>query len=314
MLAVTLAAVTLLPLILVVAGALDLACGRRRLPSARVALFLVQYAINDSVEIVLAPVYWAIAGFGRRLGDAASVRRHERLQAWSIALLARRAEQLLGVRLDVDAAAPAALLPAPAIVLCRHVNLIDASLPSLLYQRLGVRSRGVIMAELLADPGFDLIYARTGSVFVARDQGPEARDAIRPLADGLGDDTVVVIFPEGRLFRRDRLSRSMERMATSNPARAARLGALHNVLPPRPGGTLALLDAVPAADVVVITHAGLDRFASFRDLARAVPLAEPIKVGAWRIARGDIPTGVDGQLAWLDEQWLAVDRWVDTHS
>ncbi|MEP6665583.1 MAG: hypothetical protein ABJA81_03950, partial [Nocardioidaceae bacterium] len=27
-----------------------------------------------------------------------------------------------------------------------------------LYHRLGYRTRGVIMAELLADPGFDLIY------------------------------------------------------------------------------------------------------------------------------------------------------------
>ena len=126
-------------------------------------MLLLQYGINDSVEILLAPAYWMLAGFGTRLDQPTSIVRHERLQHWSIEVLARRAEQLLGLRLDIDPASAAALTPGPVIVLCRHVNIVDASLPTLLYQRLGYRTRGVIMAELLADPGFDLIYGRTAS-------------------------------------------------------------------------------------------------------------------------------------------------------
>ena len=273
MLGATLAGMVLLPLLLVGATALDVFHRRFRLPSVRVLLFLLQYAINDSVEIVLAGPYWLLAGFGRRLDGAASIRRHQRLQAWSIEVLARRAERLLGLRIELDEAGVAALLPAPAIVLCRHVNLVDASLPTWLYQQRGVASRGVIMAELLADPGFDLIYGRTGSVFVPRDNGPEATALVGGLAAAMDASTVAVIFPEGRLFRPDVLERALGRMVESNPDRAARLAGLRHVLPPRPGGVLALLDALPGTDVVVMAHAGLDRFASFTELARAVPLA-----------------------------------------
>ena len=306
MLGATLVGVVASPVVMVVAAVVDIARRRFRLPTVRVALFLLQYGINDSVEIILAPVYWVRAGFGRRLHEPASVARHDRLQRWSIEVLARRAERLLGVRLEIDPVSLTALTPGPVIVLCRHVNIVDASLPTLLYQRHGYRTRGVIMAELLADPGFDLIYGRTGSVFVPRDRGPEALALVRTLAAHVDSATAVVIFPEGRLFRPDRLARARERLASEHPDRAQRLASLRHVLPPRPGGILALLDTVPA-DVVVIGHVGLDRFGSFAELARAVPLRDPIRVTAWRIAADRIPDDDAGRVAWLDAQWVRLD-------
>jgi 1-acyl-sn-glycerol-3-phosphate acyltransferase len=139
-------------------------------------------------------------------------------------------------------AAPA---PGPVIVLCRLLNIVDASLPTLLYQRLGYRTCGVIMAELLADRGFDLIYARTGSVFIPRGNGPGAIAMIRDIGENVDSASAVVIFLEGRLFRPDRLERVTARLAAENPERAARLASLGHVLPPRPGGVLALVDSVP---------------------------------------------------------------------
>lgn len=309
MLAATVVGVFASPAILAAVVVADLAKGRFRLPTARVALFLLQYAINDSIEILLAPVYWILAGFGVRLDQRTSIARHERLQHWSIDVLARRAERLLGLRLDIDPTSTAALTPGPVIVLCRHVNIVDASLPTLLYQRLGFRTRGVIMAELLADPGFDLIYSRTGSVFIPRDNGPDARAMVRGLGRSIDATTAVVIFPEGRLFRPDRLERSKTRFALENSERAVRLDSLKHVLPPRPGGVLALVDAVPA-DVVVIAHTGLDQYASFAELATAVPLRSPVHVTAWRIPRDQIPDGDAERIAWLDEQWVLVDECV----
>ena len=313
MLGVTVIGVGLSPLVVIGCAMVDIAHRRWRFPTVRVALFLLQYVVNDSVEILLAPVYWAMAGMGTRLGGPASICRHERLQRWSIAVLARRAERLLGIRLDIDDASMSALTPGPVIVLCRHVNIVDATLPTLLYQRLGYRSRGVIMAEMLADPGFDLIYARTGSVFIPRDNGPEALEMVGRLAGDVDGTTAVVIFPEGRLFRRDRLDRAMARLRADNPDRAERLGSLAHVLPPRPGGVLTLLHALPGTDVVVIAHAGLDRFGSFAELATAVPLAQPIRVTAWRVPAADLPSEALERIAWLDAQWRRMDEWIAEH-
>ena len=313
MLAATVVGVLASPAILTAAVVVDLAKGRFRLPTVRVVLFLLQYGINDSVEILLAPIYWLRAGLGTRLDEPASIARHDRLQQWSVGVLARRAERLLGLRLDVDPASTAALTPGPVIVLCRHVNLVDASLATLLYQRLGYRSRGVIMAELLADPGFDLIYTRTGSVFIPRDNGPETIAMIRELGRNADPTTAVVIFPEGRLFRPDRLKRSQARLALENTERAERLASLTHVLPPRPGGVLTLLDTIPA-DVVVIAHSGLDQYPSFTELAKAVPLREPIRIIAWRVPVDQIPADQCQRIVWLDEQWVLVDQWVARHT
>jgi 1-acyl-sn-glycerol-3-phosphate acyltransferase len=312
MLAATSAGLVASPLLLAAATLNDVIHARRRLPTVRIAAFLLQYGINDSIEILLAPVYWIRAGFGTRLDQPKSIARHERLQAWSIDVLARRAERLLGLTFELDATSTAALTPGPVIVLCRHVNIVDASLPTLIYQRLGYRTRGVIMAELLADPGFDLIYARTGSAFIPRENGPEAIARVRAMKDNVDSNTAVVIFPEGRLFRPDRLQRAAQRLAADNPERATRLSSLTHVLPPRPGGVLALLDTVQA-DVVVIAHSGFDHYPSFRALARAVPLSQPILVTAWRIPVNHIPADDTDRITWLDEQWLSVDAWANKH-
>ena len=80
MLAVTVVGVLASPAILAAAAVIDLAKVRFRLPTVRVVLFLLQYGINDSVEILLASISWARAGFGTGLGTPPSIARHLRLQ------------------------------------------------------------------------------------------------------------------------------------------------------------------------------------------------------------------------------------------
>jgi len=312
MLGATAAAVLFSPAIVAGAVIYDVVRFRFGLPTLRLFLFLTQYLVNDSAEILLAGPYWLAAGFGTRLDSLASIRRHERLQRWSIDVMARRADQLLGLTVDVDAEGAAALEePGPVIVLCRHVNVVDSSLPALLYQERGYHVRGIIMAELLADPGFDLLYGRLGSEFIRRDNGPEARKAVARLRGSDDPETAIVIFPEGRLFRPELLRRYLDKFAQSDATRSHRLSGLRHVLPPRLGGVDVLLDANPGVDVVVIAHAGLDSYPSFMELARSAPLTAPVRVTAWRFPNADIPEAKDERLAWLDEAWCRVDEWVD---
>lgn len=308
------------PLLIPALAVADLARGRFRLPRLRIHLFGLQYLVNDSVEILLAPLYWLLAGAGTGLGGAASLGRHRRLQWWSLDLLARRADRLLGLRIEPETGVVEALRPGPVVIIGRHVSPFDASLAGVILGREGVAVRGVIMAELLADPGFDLLHGRLGSVFIPRDDGPAARAEVRAMAasmrrhDGAdGVDGSVVIFPEGRLFRPSARDRSLARLADTDPARAERLSELTGVLPPRPTGLRILLEELPEADVVVLDHEGLDGLRTLRDLVGAVPIDRPVRVTARRIPRREIPGLGPGDdpvrfTAWLDGIWLDLDR------
>ncbi len=311
MLAATAVAVAGVPVLVPLLAASDLLRGRRRLPRLRTYLFICQYLVNDSAEIILAPIYWAAAGFGARLDTRASLARHRRLQWWSIELLATRAEQLLGLPVEIDEASAAALTPGPVVVISRHASLFDASLAGLVYGRAGFTVRGVVLAELLADPGFDLIYGRTGSVFIPRDDGPSARASIDAMARSIrrhdGERSAIVIFPEGRLFRPTARDRALARLAERDQDRAERLAGLTNLLPPRPGGLRVLLDATPEADVVLVDHRGLDHLGRVADLADLAPLPDPVTVTARRIARSDVPDDPAEFTAWLDQLWLDLD-------
>ncbi len=308
MLLATVAAVAGLPLLAPLAVVSDLTRGRWRLPTLRVYLFVLQYLVNDSVEIVLAPALWLAAGAGTRLGSPASVARHDRLMWWSAELLARRADQLLGLRLHADPESESSFTPGPVVVIARHVSLFDASLPGLVAHRAGLRVRGVIMAELLADPGFDLLYRRLGSVFIPRDDPSRAIAEIDAMARSADATTALVIFPEGRLFTPAVRDRSLARLAERDAGRGERLAGLTNVLPPRPAGFTTLLGAIPDADVVVLDHTGLDGLGSLRDLARRVPVDRTVRVTAERIPRSELPTDDTGLEAWLDATWLNLDR------
>lgn len=312
MLGATVLALAAAPILVPTLVVVDALRGRRRLPLIRVYLFALQYMVNDSVEIMLAPVFWLWAGFGRTLHSPRSVARHERLVYWSVALLERRARQLLGLSLEVNDEDLEQLKPGPVIVISRHTSVFDSSLPGLLYQRIGFRIRGVIMAELLADPGFDLMYGRLGSVFIPRDDGERARAAIETLAQGADERTAILLFPEGRLFAPSVRDRSLERLARRDPDRAATLRALQHVLPPRPGGFIALLEHLPQADVVVVDHRGLDGVSPDRLIHRA-PLDRTVTVTVRRIPRADIETAAS-PVQWLDELWLALDRQVAAES
>lgn len=306
------------PFIAIGLAVADVLAGRPRLPRVRLFGLALQYLFNDSVEIVAAPWLWLIAGFGTHIDSKASIRRHARIQRWSIDILARRAERLLGLRIEVEGADQ--LVGAPVIVLNRHVSLLDASLPALLYgdRYLGDRStserydvRGVIMAEMLADPGFDLIYGRLGSVFINRDRGTDAQAAIQSLGEGLDGASVAGICPEGRLFDSGALERAKVRLGESDPERAERLADLRHVLPPRPGGVISLLRGAPRADVVVVAHAGFEQIPSLSELARTAPVDQAIRVRVRRIPRCEVPGDDAGRMAWLDSEWLSLDAWVD---
>jgi hypothetical protein len=122
------------------------------------------------------------------------------------------------------------------------------------------------------------------------------------------------VFPEGGNWtpgRRRRAIRRLRRDGKGDAADAALL--MPHVLPPRPAGVLAVLDARPEMPVVLVAHAGLDRIVSAAQVWQALPFTTPMTVRTW--PAGPFPRHGDeaARLSWLTAEWAVVDEWIDAH-
>ncbi len=236
---------------------------------------------------------------------------NRRLQLWWTAGLVRAAGPVLGLRLEVEHQGEASA--GPLVVASRHVSIVDSLLPAkVLGVDAGMRLRYVLTSGLRLDPCLDIVGHRLPNHFVDRGTGDTAGEvaALEALADGVVAGDAVVIFPEGGLFSAARRDRAEARLEERRSPRVEVARSLRRLLPPRPAGTLALLRAAPDADVVVFAHHGFEPLASLPGLWRALPLVDPVRVLVAHHRRSDLPADEEGQVAWIDEQWLAMDRWL----
>jgi hypothetical protein len=97
----------------------------------------------------------------------------------------------------------------------------------------------------------------------------------------------------------------MERLADSEPDLHAILRGHDNVLPPRSGGVLALLDT--GMDVVIGTHTGLESMRGIGEIWRTAPIGRKVIVEFRRIPASTIPRDPSARKRWLFEEWARVD-------
>ncbi len=309
------AVIALSPLLAVAAAIADRLTDWTRRRRLRILAMGTAFAGYELVAMAAALGMWVATGFGVALGSNWSRYRHHRLQIWWAAGLMGAARRWLGLHLVVEGSHH--LRPGPIIVIARHTSFFDALLPVLVLGRQDMQMRFVLKRELAVLPSLDLFGHRLPNHFVDREPADGDTDdlrAIQALTAGLGGDDAGVIFPEGTFFTPSRQQRAVARVAERDPAHASRAAALRHLLPPRPGGTTAMLDGAPDADVAVIAHRGFEVFDSFRTIIGNVPIVEPIEVEMWRIDRRDIPDGEADRVDWLYDQWERVDRWIDERS
>lgn len=292
------------PVWLPVAIVADLVRGRRRLPIARLLAFGVCWTWLETAGVARAIGHWVT-------GRARNERANYALMRWWADALMRSLELTVGIEPRVEGVE--ALAGGNAIVLARHASLADSLLSAWAVRgRADVWPRYVLKRELLFDPCLDIVGLRVPNHFLDRSSGDVAElDALRSLAVGVGPGIAAVIFAEGTRANDDKRERALARIGERDADRAARLGALRRLLPPRPAGSQALLEGAPDADVVLAWHTGFDGLDSFggmlRRLARPLP---PVRFVMRRVPRSEIPDG-DAFERWLDERWLEMDRSVD---
>lgn len=278
---------------------------------ARLLCFLIGYGLCEIAGLVASFFLWV--GGGVWVGfDAPAVQRgHYRLQRhWAAAIFAT-ARTCFRLRLEVSGEVPA---PDRSLLLFpRHASLIDSFLPAVLFGAAGWRLRYALKTELQFDPCLDVVGHRLPNHFLRRGGGdPEAEaDAIGRLAHGLGPGEGVLLFPEGTRFREERRVRNLAALAERDPARHARLAGLRHLLPPRSRGPQRVLDEAPDADVCIMAHRGFEGFASLRDLMSGGLVGRRIRLQLSTHPRSTLPGDPAARLAWLDEQWLQMDDWLE---
>ncbi|MCW2605871.1 MAG: Acyltransferase [Frankiales bacterium] len=199
------------------------------------------------------------------------------------------------------------------LVLSRHAGPGDSLLlVQTLLDRDHLRRPRIVLKELLRlDPLVDLYLGRLPSAFLA---GGDSEHQVAALAAGLGTEDALLIFPEGGNFspgRRLRAIAGLRRKGLEDAAQRAE--RLRNVLPPRPGGVAAALEAAPHADVVFVAHAGLDHLTSAADIWRHLPLTRPVHLKWQFVPAAEVPRERGAQVDWLFRTWADMDLWIEAH-
>jgi 1-acyl-sn-glycerol-3-phosphate acyltransferase len=296
----------LLPALLGLGLLVDLARRRPDVPALRLAAFLWCFLFTEAAGLIALGALFAATLFrpGARADATWGIQRAYAQSHWFFL------RSLFGLRAEVEGAELAA--PGPMVVLVRHASLVDVLVPAIFVAVPGkIRLRYALKRELLWQPCLDVAGHWLPNHFVARGRRDTAADVdgVRRLKAGLGPRDGVILFPEGTRASAERRARAIEKLppGSEDRAMAERLRAL---MPVRPGGVLALLDAPPACDVVFIGHVGLEGLTQLGDIWRGKLFGRALRLKLWRHRAVDVPLDSAQRWAWVQRRWEELDAWV----
>jgi 1-acyl-sn-glycerol-3-phosphate acyltransferase len=304
--------ITLLsPVILIGAAALDGALWlRHRKPwmAVRLLAMLWWFLAGELYSLLGLLAIW-VASAGR---DSPSRREHVyRLKRRWLASHLGGIRALFGLRFDVEGLELAG--PGPVLVMIRHASIIDNALPDAIVGRAhGLGFRFVIKRELQMLPTIDIGGRWVPTLFVRRASGdaPAELERMRALTVDMSSHDGLLIYPEGTRWTPAKLARAKEIIAERQPDIAPLAARLRNLLPPRLGGTLELLESARGCDVVLFGHYGLDGFEYISDIWSGGLLGTTVRMKFWRFAAAEIPTSRDELIKWLYGRWQVLDDWI----
>jgi 1-acyl-sn-glycerol-3-phosphate acyltransferase len=276
----------------------------------RMVATLITYLSGELFAVVGAFFIWVGAAFGTN--RARLVRWSYKLQLGWGNLLWESVRVIFRLRIQIDGLEVGR--PGPILILARHASIIDNVLPFQLFSRAhGMTLRYVIKKELLMDPALDIAGSWIPNHFVDRQAtDPEAEiKALRRLGSGLTENDGLLIFPEGTRFTKERQERALASLKKRNPRFHRHVAGLRHLMPPHPGGALALLEA-SSADVVLVAHHGFDGFAQIKDIWAGGMVGKLVTVRLIRVPFSEIPEGRGHRTEWLFKVWQEMDDWISS--
>jgi len=307
----------LLPVLAVAAVVLSVVLpGRWRV--LRLLGFALVYLLVETVALAVALVLWLATGLGVWVRAEWSVRAHYAVLRLVLVTVVGSARVLFGLRLvddevgwsPLDDGAPGS--ENAMLVLSRHAGPGDSLL--LVHTLLGrdhARRPRIVLKDLLQlDPLVDVYLNRLPNAFLQAG-ADDSTARVGRLAEGLGDEDAVLIFPEGSNFSEGRRRRAIDRLRMKGmEPQAAAAERMRHVLPPRTGGVAAALAAAPHADVVLVAHTGLEHLSTVADLWDGLPMDSTVRLRWWFVPAAELPRDPDGLERWLYDRWADLDRWV----
>jgi 1-acyl-sn-glycerol-3-phosphate acyltransferase len=291
--------------------------GSGRLRAPRVLWMATVYLAAEAIALVVLFGLWIGSGFGWKLNGPRFQRVHYVLTGVYLRILYRTACWALRVRVEVVGTDPDIAAPGkPELVFCRHAGPGDSFLLiHALVNWFHREPRIVLKSTLQWDPVIDVMLNRLPSRFIkVRGSGTAAEEEITALATGLDDNDALVLFPEGGNFTPNRRLKAIDRLHRLGlHAMAERAERMRNVLAPKPGGTLAALDAAAGAEVIWVAHTGVDKMLTIADVWRELPLETTIMMRWWSVDAAAVPKDREERVEWLFDWWARIDQWIEEH-
>ena len=282
---------------------------------AIVARLLVTYFAHELGALVACGALWLAAGAGWRISGPRSQRLHWRLVRWFFGGLAASGRRILeiDVRPDPSPEAVRALeSDQPLIVFSRHAGPGDTIfIVDELLSRFDRRPSVVFKESLALDPSVDLLGHRLPQAMLDTSDREECEARIRELTAQLGWRATLLLFPEGGNFTQERRRTALRRLWRKGQRRSAkRAEGMTHVLPPRPGGALAALQAGGDTDVVFAAHTGLGLAAYPAQFWRDMPIGRTLNTRMWLVPAAEVPAGDEERVNWLYDWWKRIDEWI----
>ena len=308
---------TLLPLLAVAAVVLSVVLpGRWRV--LRLLGFALVYLVIETVGLAVALVLWLVTGCGWWLRAEWSVRAHYAVLRLVLVTVVGSARLLFGLRVVDDEVGWSPLddgVPGSGnamLVLSRHAGPGDSLL--LVHTLLGRdhdrRPRIVLKDLLQLDPLLDVYLNRLPNAFL-RAGAADSTEQVGRLAQGLGEEDALLLFPEGGNFTEGRRRRAIDRLRMKGMLdQADAAEQMRHVLPPRPGGVAAALAAAPHADVVLVGHTGLEHLSTLADVWDGLPMDATVRMRWWFVPAAEVPREPAELEPWLYDRWAEIDAWV----
>jgi 1-acyl-sn-glycerol-3-phosphate acyltransferase len=314
LIALTVVAVTGLPVLLLVAAAVSTVLpGRWR--ALRLLWMVLLYLVLESVALVVMLALWVASGFGWRIRGPRFQRAHYAIVRWYLQVLFWECQRVLHVRVAVEGPPPTSYDGRPLLILSRHAGPGDSFLVVHALVNWYAREPRIVLKDTLQwDPAIDVVLNRLPNRFI-RPQPGRSGDLVErqvgALSHDLDDDDAFVIFPEGGNFTEHRRKRAIERLRRKGLIdEAERAEQLRHVMAPRPGGVLAAQTNAQDADVVFVAHTGVEHMSTVLDVWRELPMDREIEMRWWLVPADDVPAGREARIDWLFDWWQRIDDWI----